>query len=494
MASLAPEHPEVTGPPAHPNLLRSVIKNAASLTSGRILLALLRFLVAIAIVQRAGLERFGEFALLLSFVLVAEWLSDFGLTDIAVRQIALDPGRRDATMGAFALTKAVQCLLAWAIMGAAIAALGYPEHVVRSGLIAGAAVILYGGVQLYRVKFRVEMTMERDVGAEIASALALLAAVWFAAGASLEWLALSYVIARGVNLLAAALLAGGRPPLGFGSRFRPELRVLVAAALPLGLTGLMVSAYDAMDAMALSRWSTNGEVGIFAVAMRIAMLAVVAEQALAAAVFPVLAARWERDRASFQKILQALLDWGMVLAGAMFCALYAGAQAVGIFVKQDPNAVAVVLQLLAWAVLARAIVTLVSPMVVISGRLIYTVWISMLVVTAKWLALTVLASRGAIGAAAAYLIAEIGVGLIPTVLLCQRAAGLHLDWSRPLRILAVAAVIVAAARYLGMEGSIAHGLLAFVLFLVLATATGAIRLQSLRQLSLGIARRRNGDA
>ncbi len=482
----------MTGPPAAPTLLRSVVKNAVSLTGGRILLALLRFIVALVIVQRAGLERFGEFALMLSFILIAEWLSDFGLTDIAVRQISADARRRDSTMGAFLVSKAVQSVVASAAMGAAIALLGYPEHMVRSGVIAAAAVVLYGGVQYYRVEFRVRMTMERDVAAELLSAVILLAGVWWAtrASASLELLTLCYVVSRGVNLLAAAFFARHAPRPGFGPGFGAELRVLVGAALPLGVTGLLVSAYDAMDAIALSQLSSSGEVGIFTVAMRVLMLAVVAEQAFAAAVFPVLAGLWARDKEAFVRTLQVIVDWGVVVGGGLFCALYAGAHGIASFVKQDPQAVAAVLQLLAWAILARVIVTLVSPMVVISGKLLYTVWITAIVVVAKGIALAAFASQGAVGAATAYLFAELAVGLVPTVIVCQRVAGVRLRWAVPIKVAAIAAIVALAMKWLGLEGSIFHGALALMIYLGLAAA-GAIRPQQLRQLYLGIAQRRS---
>ena len=483
----------MSGPPAPPNLLRSVAKNALSLTGGRIALALLRFAVAIVIVQRSGLERFGEFALVLSYVFIAEWLSDFGLTDIAVRQVSADSRRGPATLGAFAISKLVQSIVAAALMVGAMVLLDHPDHVLRAGMIAAAAVIFYGGVQYFRVGFRVRMTMERDVGAELASVLFLLAAVWFAtgAGASLEALAACYVASRGVNFAVAWLLAGSSP-VGFGEGFRTELAVLARSAAPLGLTGLLVVAYDAMDAIALARWSTSAEVGIFSVAMRAMMLAVVAEQALGSAVFPVLARQWAGDRAAFLRTYQAVLDWGMVLAGALFCALFAGAHGLGAFIRQEPQSVAVVLQLLSAAVLARAIVTLVSPMVVISGKLMNTVWITAIVVAAKWIGLTFLARQGAIGAATAYLIAEVAVGLIPTVIICQRAAGVSLGWSVVLRILAAAASVAAASHWLGLQGSILHGVLAAAAFLAIAWALGAIRMAPLQQFWLAIARRR-GD-
>jgi O-antigen/teichoic acid export membrane protein len=493
MASSPHQPAAVTG--AHPpNLLRSVAKNAVSLTGGRFLLALLRFAVALVIVKRSGLDTFGEFALVLTFIFIAEWLSDFGLIDIAVRQICTDTSGGEATLGAFAISKCVQSVLAAAMMVAGMALLGYPSHVMRSGMIAGVAILLYGGVQYLRVGFRVRMTMERDVGAELASVVFLLGAVWIATGAraGLEVLTLCYVFSRGVNLVGAWLLAAGSLKPAFGKTLRSELAILVRAALPLGLTGLLVVAYDSMDAIALSRWSTNAQIGVFSVATRAMMLAVVAEQALCQAVFPVLARQWAQDRATFTRTYQAVLDWGTVLAGVLFCALFAGALGLGALVRQEPQAVAAVLQLLSWAVLARAVVTLVSPMVVISGRLMNTVWITLLVVVAKWAGLVLLARQGAIGAATAYLIAEVLVGLVPTVIICQRAAGVSLDWSLPLRAVAAAAAVAGATQWLELQGNVLHGLLAVLLYVALAWALGAIRLQPLRQFWLAIGRGR-GD-
>ena len=130
-------------------------------------------------------------------------------------------------------------------------------------------------------------------------------------------------------------------------------------------------------------------------------------------------------------------------------------------------------------------------MVVISGRLMRTVWITLIVVVAKLIGLTLLARQGAIGAATAYLIAEVAVGLIPTVIICQRAAGISLRWSIPLRILAASACVAAAAQWFGLQGSILHGLLALAIYGALAWALGAIRLAPLQQFWLAIAHRRS---
>jgi O-antigen/teichoic acid export membrane protein len=181
----------------------------------------------------------------------------------------------------------------------------------------------------------------------------------------------------------------------------------------------------------------------------------------------------------------------MVLAGALFCAMFAGADGLALIIGREPQTIAAVLRLLSFAVLARAVVTLVSPMVIISGRLMTAVWITALVAGAKAAGLLVLASQGAVGAATAYLIAEIVVGLVPTVLICQRAAGVSLDWSVTLRTAAAAIAVAAAAHWLGLQGSILHGVLAVAIFIAIAWALGAIRLQPLRQFWFAIARGRS---
>lgn len=476
-----------------PPLLRVVIANAGKLTGGRLMLAMLRFAATLVLVQRAGMERFGEFALILSFILLAEWLSDFGLSDIAVRQIAADPRRRPATLGAFGVAKLAQGVLAAVLLWASVSLAGYGEDVVHSALIAGAAVLVYIGVQLYRVEFRSQLQMGRDTGAEVVAAMVFLLAIWVVTGrdASLQTLTGCYVLSRAVNLVAAAGFARGWPRMGFEGGFRSELRVLAVASIPLGFTGLMVCTYEAMAQIALSQWSTSEQVGIYAFGMRAMMLALVAEQALATAVFPLLSTQWARDRPAFVRTLQTVLDWGLVISGGFFCFLHTGAPWLVSLVKDDSAAIADVLQLLSWAIPARVAVALVGPMLVISGRLIHAVWIPVLVVVAKWVALTHYARDGASGAAIAFLIAEIGVGLLPNLFFCQWASGVWLRWSVPVRVVACSIAVVALTTVFGFEGGWHHAVLATAAYLLLVSLFGGIQMQTLKLLVHNVLRRRH---
>lgn len=476
------------------NLLWTILKNAASQTGGRILLALVRFGVAVLIVQRAGLESFGDYALILSYLLVAEWLTDFGQTDIAVREMSRDRGRWAPILGAVVVTKAGQTLFAAVVLCAAVLALDYPDPVLRASLIAAGGLVFHAGVLIYRVLFRVEMRMERDVGAELVSAFVLLVAIWGATGqgASLETLILCYAGSRGVYFVASLILAGARPEVDLAAGVRHELKVIVLAGLPIGVAGLLTSLYDAMDAIALSIWSDSGEVGAFTAAMRFLILAVLAVQALSMAVFPVLARQWTHERQAFERTSQKTLESAAVIGGAIFCGLHVGAEGLASLLGADTEVATIsdVLRLLSWAILARIVVTVMGPLVVIAGKQLHVVWVTAIVVLSKALALAWLVpGGGAIGAAQAYLISEVGVGLIPTIIICQHVAGFRLRWSVPVRAAAAAALVAGGAAIAGWDVSLFHGVVAACVFMVLALVIGAVRAADLWRLYLSVEQR-----
>jgi hypothetical protein len=119
------------------------------------------------------------------------------------------------------------------------------------------------------------------------------------------------------------------------------------------------------------------------------------------------------------------------------------------------------------------------------------VWIPLVVLLVKAAGLSVLVERGASGAAMAYLIAEVGVGLLVNLLFCQYAAGLWLRWSVVLRLAAAAVAVVLATQWLGIAGTLLEAVLATLAYLALAALLGAVKLDEMRQLiSIALGRRR----
>ena len=224
------------------------------------------------------------------------------------------------------------------------------------------------------------------------------------------------------------------------------------------------------------------------------MLAVIVVQALAMAVFPVLARQWVADRAMFQRTMQATLDAALLVGGALCCTLAVAAPGIAQLLHPPGQAIAAALALLSWAILARVVVTVIGPMVIIAGRQIHHIWLTLLVLFAKAAALYWLVPlAGASGAAGAYLISEVAVGLLPTIWLCQRVGGVRLSWSVPLRVLAAVVVVSGGAHWIGLPGSLWDGAAAAGVFALLCLAFGAVRRDDFRRLRTALAQRRAPD-
>ena len=68
--------------------LRHLWAGSASQVAGRVALSAFRLLLSALVVPLSGVDLLGEYTLLLTFLTLAEWLAEFGQTDLVVRGAA----------------------------------------------------------------------------------------------------------------------------------------------------------------------------------------------------------------------------------------------------------------------------------------------------------------------------------------------------------------------------------------------------------------------
>ncbi|HEX5130813.1 MAG TPA: oligosaccharide flippase family protein, partial [Usitatibacter sp.] len=154
-----------------------ILRNTGAQMAGRIVIALSRLVVAAIIVRTLGAGTFGEYALVLGLLVFAEWLVDFGTTEIFVRELAREPVRQTHLVRIVAALKIVQVPIAFLALAAVALAFRYPEHVLLGALVGGASLAFHAGVLVFRVIFKAHLALEREVAAELASAVAMIAMV-----------------------------------------------------------------------------------------------------------------------------------------------------------------------------------------------------------------------------------------------------------------------------------------------------------------------------
>jgi O-antigen/teichoic acid export membrane protein len=440
-------------------------KGSAALVGGRLSMSAGRLVAAVLVGRLAGLPELGAFTMLLSLIAIFEWVADFGQTDIAVREISRSPHSGSSVLAALRRCKiATAAALPLAMPMVAAMVDGVP-HLVPATAIASLGVAALALSLPDRVLVRVALRPWINVAAELGGFVLFLAAIAVAAskGAPLTALAVAYVLFRVSHALILHRLSPRSESSGEPSE--SAMRMLVTAAIPLGAAGLLVALYDNIAALLLGRMTDLRSVGEFAAAARFAFPVVMIVQAITTAFFPALAAEHGREDKRLAALQQNTLDASILSAGAMFVVLHAASDFLVGLISSDITDAAPLLRLLAWLVLARAVTTAMSPLVIIGGRQALGLVFTCLSLALQVVAILLLVPRmGIIGVGWGYLLVELTLGVIPVSILGLKATGIRLDWGRPVAVVACAAIVAIAVQSTSIQGKFTGGVAAGLLF------------------------------
>ncbi len=289
--------------PSQSTAHQRIARNAAFQVGGRLFISAARLGIAVLIVRLSGVERYGQYSLILSFLVIAEWLVDFGVTDIGVRDISRKPEQEPALFRTIGLLCGTQAVIAYALVVGALLVLGYPEQLVRAGVVGGASLLFYAVAVAFRVLFRLRMRIEHDVIGEAIGALAMVPFVIMAARARahIDAFLAAYLASRIVQA-AVVLFLGRRDVLPEANGVpRVPLKSILAQAVPLGIGGLLFSINDNMVPAVLSKLADINAVAEYQYATRYVFPIVMIVQALNVAFFPVLSGTWKSDQTGFPR-------------------------------------------------------------------------------------------------------------------------------------------------------------------------------------------------
>ena len=248
-------------------------------------------LISVAITTRyLGPDRYGRFALALSFVQLFGVLADAGLTTIVVRELAQRPERAASVLGSALALRSGLAIAAAATAALAALAMPYPPDVRVAVLIAGVPLVLGLLNSAFVAVLQADLRAGRIAMADVAGRAAALTAVALVAALDLGFYAV--VAAAGVGAaatlaLTSALVRGLLPVRPRADR--STMRGLVVAALPLGVALALNEAYFRADALIISLSRPFEELGLYALAWRVGELTATLPAAFLISVFPLLA-------------------------------------------------------------------------------------------------------------------------------------------------------------------------------------------------------------
>jgi O-antigen/teichoic acid export membrane protein len=450
-----------------------VLTNTASQVIGRNFIALGRLVVAGIIARGFGKGIFGEYSLVFTLLIIAEWVLDFGTTEIFVRDICRESERQQLLMRIFTAAKLVQIPVAFGVLAAILFALRYPSQVVEAGLVGGVGLVFFAGVLVYRVIFKSSLTMEREMGAELASVLAMIPLVIFLSrhGGGLVGLLICHLVSRFIFFAACFVL--GR------NSFRISIKGVTWSDVLWGLKSS--SAIGVIDILLLSRLGTLSDLAYYSAAQRFTMPLLIALASIGATLYPIASTCWPQAPKRFEQACQQGFDTVFLIAGLAITAMLAGPQFFMGLIGPSMLAGVPVLRVLAALCFVKAVSSALGPVLYVLQAQTKVLQIVVLSVTMKAAILAILAPRyGALGVAYGAVAVELCFTAIPAMFLIQRYSGCRLSWTVPLKVLLATFIAMAMSRFLpspkGLLAAIAAvGAYVGLVFLVRAASLTNVR-------------------
>jgi O-antigen/teichoic acid export membrane protein len=242
-----------------------------------------------------GIEGYGKYNLVLGFVPTFQILTDWGVTTIALREIAKERSQLNLMLGNLFWLRLTMALPALLICWTVALWLNYPGEV-RFAIFLFSALLLLGPFEVFSLVFQVDLRVEYTV---IPAILSTVLNFGLISGVVIFDLGMASIF--GAILLTNALRIG--TCLILSRKFeRPCFKLnfsiwrsLGRMALPLGLTSMVSAVYQQIDVILLSKLATPYAVGIYSAGLRLANFTTFIPLAVVGSLFPLFSNYYATD-------------------------------------------------------------------------------------------------------------------------------------------------------------------------------------------------------
>ena len=462
-----------------------IFRNTVAMGVGSNLNALGRLVVLALIVRTCGATLFAWYVLLVEILKIVEWLVDFGTTEVFVREMNRRPEAREHLLRLLTAMKLISAPAACVVLGLTFVAMQYPASVVRAGLLGVFGLISYGAIVIYRAIYRADLSMEREIGAEMLSVVTLMVAVLLIVGPETSLLTLFACFIGSRVLFSILCVLFGR------SAYRPSIRGVKAADLRwgfhttvlIGAIGFMLFVYQSVEFIILSKFGDEMDLAFYSGAQRLAWPLLMLLGAIGATMYSVLAVHWPDARKEFIRVCQRGFDTVLLVGGVALSPLIAAPTFfIGLLGEElVPGAPA--LQVIAVLCLLKAIsMTVGSTLYVVHAQRLVFVFVGIALLVKIPLIIYAAPRYGFMGVVYAALLVELLLVALPSLFFVWRQTGFLPGWSVALRVILAGVIAIGGARWVLPDESLWTAVLAGVIYVIIVLASGAVRWSELRSL------------
>lgn len=295
--------------PISAQVLRGISRNSLFLIGGEFVSRGIGFVYILIVARLLGVEDFGNFSLIVSFVMIATAGVEFGLNRLIVRDLARNPELLRPYLAALLPLRAALALAGYAALIALVWLAGYSARLVALTAVAGLCLLPASIGLIYAAVFHARQQMRYSAASDIVMAVVQAAAgsAALAMGAGLPGVLLAAV---GANVAYLVFIA--RQAWGCGYWSAPQLSRRVALDLlrrsaPFAVVSFLAILSSRSELLILGWFAPAQDLGLFSAAVKFPEIALLLPAVLASAAAPVMARCYTGSR----RDLHAVYLWSV---------------------------------------------------------------------------------------------------------------------------------------------------------------------------------------
>lgn len=347
-----------------------IAKNAVALYAAELLARALTLALNLLIARKLGSAEFGKYAYVASLMAIATIAADFGLSLLAVKEIAIDKGQTSRLAGQVFALKAIISLLIAAPL--AFVAAGSETAVGQLLALNLLSLLILSYSTTVSSVLRAHQMMEYDGVNRVGMALIMGSAGTFLVLSGYGIVALGFVAVASAVMSNAFMalvarrhsLQPGRPSLRWH-----EMRDLLRRAWPFAVLVLLVTISFRIDMIMLNFFKTPDVVGQYSAAYKLIEVLLLIPGIFGTVLLPAMSERFQTARESLARLTQSAIKFFGVLVFPLAIGLItlAGPIIQLLYGDQFPDS-RLALQILALALIPTFITAITSTLINASHR------------------------------------------------------------------------------------------------------------------------------
>jgi len=294
--------------------VQRVAKNTGIIIAGDAVFKLISVIVTIYLARYLGTVGFGKYSFVFAYLAFFSIITDLGLQQILVREMARDPAIAPKLIGNAYIIRLLLTVIAVVSSMIVITLMSYPADTTTYIYIASFTVLFISFSDFYATIFSANLRMEYNIMAKLVFKVlsaGLILLIIFSKGTLMQVmvaLVFSEMVKTLLNYSFSRKFVKPRFEFDFGL-----WKYLFKEALPLALTSVIWIIYFRIDVIMLSMMMGDTEVGLYSAAYKLSDPLLLIPSALMTSLFPIMSASFKSSEERLIKTYRLSIKYILII-------------------------------------------------------------------------------------------------------------------------------------------------------------------------------------